>query len=109
MTIYQTTDVRRHACVRVSVWCRFCACVRESYHLVRRVVGLQLLVGGVLDVDRVVPDQGGDGGVVAHHGLGALLAVQLQERLHARTKGQRWTIFLSSWGKSLRHNPAAFF
>ena len=85
------------------------ACVRESYHLVRRVVGLQLLVGGVLDVDRVVPDQGGDGGVVAHHGLGALLAVQLQERLHARTKGQRWTIFLSSLGKSLRHNPAAFF
>ena len=73
------------------------------YHLVGGVVGLQLLVGGVLDVHRVVADQRGDGGVVAHHGLGRLLAVQLQECLDTHThthtpdqRAQRQTAFLST-------------
>ena len=66
----------------------------ETHHLVGGVVGLELLVGGVLDVDRVVPDERGDGGVVAHHRLGALLAVELQERLHAGQHGERRTAFL---------------
>ena len=82
-------DVMREWCVCVCVC--VCACVRavrlasETHHLVGGVVGLELLVGGVLDVDGVVPDERGDGGVVAHHRLGALLAVELQERLRART------------------------
>ena len=83
-------DVMREWCVCVCVCVRVCACVcavclaSETHHLVGGVVGLELLVGGVLDVDGVVPDERGDGGVVAHHRLGALLAVELQERLHAR-------------------------
>lgn len=40
-------------------------------------------MGGVLHVDGVVPDDWGDCRVVAHHGLGTFLTVQLQERLQA--------------------------
>ena len=53
----------------------------SSYHLIRRVVSLELLVVGVLHVNWVVPDDGGDGGVVVHHGLCTLFTVQLQEGL----------------------------
>lgn len=38
-------------------------------------------MGGVLHVNGVVPDDRGDGGVVAHHRLSTLLTTKLQECL----------------------------
>lgn len=60
------------------------ACV--SYHLVGGVVRLELLMGRVLHVDWVVSDDRGDRGVVAHHRLCTLFAVQLQECLQGRSQ-----------------------
>ena len=56
----------------------------DRYHLVGGVVSLELLVVGELDVDRVVSEDGGDGGVVGHHGLSRLLRAHLDEGLHTQ-------------------------
>lgn len=53
----------------------------KMYHLVGRVVGLQLLVVGVLHEDGMVPYDGCDGGVIVHHRLSRLLSVHLQKSL----------------------------
>lgn len=49
--------------------------------MVGGVVSLELLVGRVLHVNRVVSDDGSHGGVVAHHCLCALLTAQFQKGL----------------------------
>lgn len=53
----------------------------NSYHLVGRVVRLELLMIRVLHVDGVVSDDRGDRRVVAHHRLCALFTVKLQKGL----------------------------
>lgn len=57
-----------------------------SYHLVGRVVGLELLVSGVLHVNGVVSDVGRDRRVVIHHSLSTLLTVEFQECLQGHSK-----------------------
>lgn len=57
-----------------------------SYHLVGRVVSLELLVSGVLHVNGVVSDVGRDGRVVIHHCLSTLLTVEFQECLKGQSK-----------------------
>lgn len=42
-------------------------------HLIGQIVGLELTVGGVLDVDWLVPDGGRGRRVVVHHGNGSFL------------------------------------
>lgn len=59
------------------------ALVIVTYHLVGRVVGLQLLVVGVLHEDGMVADDGCDGGVIVHHRLSRLLSVHLQKCLRS--------------------------
>lgn len=54
------------------------------YHLVGRVVGLQLLVVGVLHEDGMVSYDGCDGGVIVHHRLSRLLSVHLQKSLGSK-------------------------
>lgn len=62
----------------------------SPYLLVGRVVGLELLVVGELDVDGLVSDDGHHRGIVAHHVAGGVLAVHLQEGLDTGTsRGQR--------------------
>lgn len=71
------------------------ALVTVMYHLVGRVVSLQLLVVGVLDEDGLTPDDWRDGGVVVHHGLCRLLRVHLQKSLRSqhKTPPQHFTRF----------------
>lgn len=55
------------------------------YLLVGGVVGLELLVVGELDVDRLLPDDGHHCGVITHHVLSCFLRVHLQEGLTGHT------------------------
>ncbi len=45
----------------------------EVYLLIGGVVGLELLVVGELNVDRMVPDDGHDCGIITHHVLSCFL------------------------------------
>lgn len=56
------------------------------YLLVGRVVGLELLVVGELNVDGLVSDDGHHRGIIAHHVAGGVLAVHLQEGLDTWTR-----------------------
>lgn len=56
------------------------------YLLVGRVIGLELLVVGELNVDGLVSDDRHHRGIIAHHVAGCILAVHLQEGLDTRTR-----------------------
>lgn len=62
-----------------------CQQLSEVYLLVGGVVGLELLVVGELDVDRLLPDDGHHCGVITHHVLSRFLRVHLQEGLTGHT------------------------
>lgn len=82
---------------------------KNSYHLVRGVVRLELLVSRVLHVNWVVSDDGGDRGVVAHHRLRTLLTVQFQEGLQG--EDQRGLVHLwhrTEYANRKLFNPCSF-
>lgn len=62
------------------------------YHLVGRVVSLQLLVVGVLHKDGMIADEWSDGGVIIHHRLSSFLRVHLQKSLRSHNTLKNLTL-----------------